>query len=543
MSATATEGVGKSSVIMGLGSLVSRITGFGRTVVISAAIGAGLLGNSYTTSQFFPQMIFELVMGGIFTGIILPLFVKARKNDPDDGAAFTQRLLTLAFLLLALATVAATLASPLIARAMSENAEQAVLVTKLTYWMMPALMFYGLAAILGGVLNSRERFAAPMWVPIINNIVVISVGVAFYVLFTGSSQIESPDEVTPGMIMLLGAGTTAGIVIQVMALFPALRKAGFHWKWRFDFRALPLREIAHMATWSMVFVVLNQASVAAVLRFANGAAGSADDDGPFVAGATVYNNSYLIMMMVYGIIGVSIVTALMPRMTRAADDSNWEDLKAHLRGGLRMMSFLVIPAAAILVALNQPAAFAVFQWGIYTPAQAEATGYVLVAAALSLLPFGISQMQLYAFFAQTDTRMVALINIPVIAIRVGCYIFAFVLLPLEWIVVGLFAANGVSYLVSVFLAFVILRRRMGLLGMFGVLKGQAVMAFAAVCAAGVAWLVYQVWPSPLDDKFSQILSTAVPGMVALLVYVLICMALRVNEVRDLHTLVRSKLGR
>ncbi|MFC4336882.1 murein biosynthesis integral membrane protein MurJ [Salininema proteolyticum] len=542
MSATATEGVARSSIVMGLGSLVSRITGFARTVVLSGALGATLLGNAYTTAQFFPQMIFELVMGGIFTGIILPLFVKARKNDLDGGDAFTQRMLTLAFVLLGLATVVATLASPVVALT-ADPGDPREIVTSLSYWMMPALFFYGMAAILGGVLNSRDHFAAPMWVPIINNLVVIAVGVAFWAVFTGAVPFNTADQITPGMIMLLGGGTLAGIVIQVLALLPALKKVHFRWKWRFDFRELPLRKIARMASWTILFVVANQLSVLLVIKLANMAYGSAKDEGFWVPGPIVYNNAYLIMMMVYGIIGVSIVTALMPRMTRAADDRNWGELKEQLAGGTRMMSFLVIPLAVILVALNQPAAYAVFNWGVYLDDQATATGYVLAVAGMALLPFAMSQIQYYAFFAQTDTRMVALINLPVIIFRVAFYLFAFALLPMEWVVVGLFAANGISYVVSVFLTTAILRKRLGLLGMGNILKGQLAMLVAALCGGAVAWLGYTVWPDPLGDKFQQILSSAVLGGAALLVYVVVCMVLRVHEVRDLRSLVRSKLGR
>lgn len=527
---------------MGLGSLVSRITGFARTVVLSGALGATLLGNAYTTAQFFPQMIFELVMGGIFTGIILPLFVKARKNDLDGGDAFTQRMLTLAFVLLGLATVVATLASPVVALT-ADPGDPREIVTSLSYWMMPALFFYGMAAILGGVLNSRDHFAAPMWVPIINNLVVIAVGVAFWAVFTGAVPFNTADQITPGMIMLLGGGTLAGIVIQVLALLPALKKVHFRWKWRFDFRELPLRKIARMASWTILFVVANQLSVLLVIKLANMAYGSAKDEGFWVPGPIVYNNAYLIMMMVYGIIGVSIVTALMPRMTRAADDRNWGELKEQLAGGTRMMSFLVIPLAVILVALNQPAAYAVFNWGVYLDDQATATGYVLAVAGMALLPFAMSQIQYYAFFAQTDTRMVALINLPVIIFRVAFYLFAFALLPMEWVVVGLFAANGISYVVSVFLTTAILRKRLGLLGMGNILKGQLAMLVAALCGGAVAWLGYTVWPDPLGDKFQQILSSAVLGGAALLVYVVVCMVLRVHEVRDLRSLVRSKLGR
>ncbi|WP_157930521.1 murein biosynthesis integral membrane protein MurJ [Glycomyces xiaoerkulensis] len=543
------RGVARSSLLMGAGSLVSRVTGFGRTVVISAAIGAGLLGNSYTTAQYFPQMIYELVIGGVFASIILPLFVKSHKNDSDGGNAFAHRLLTLALLALAGAALIVTLASPLIARGMSEP-DQHDLVTQLSYLMLPALMFYGLFAVLSGVLNSRERFGAPMWVPIINNLVVIVVGAAFFLSYTRDAVPDSDgrlfydaDQVTTGMLLLLGGGTTAGVVIQVASLWPALRRAGFHWRFRFDFSALPLREIRRLASWTFLFVAANQIAVMAVIKLANAAAGGQGEEGPFIPGTTVYNNSYLMMMMAHGIVAVSVITAIMPRMTRAADDRHWPELAEHLSGGIRMASFLLVPIAAAFIALHEPFARAIFQWGAYSPEEAYATGTVLAVVGLVLLPFSVSQLQIYAFFAQTDTRAVALFNLPVIAIRIGGYLLAFALLPLEWVVVGLFAANGLSYLVSLLLSMSLLRKRIGLLGMRKVFLVLLRTALAAALAGALAWLGWLAWPDVTDSKIGQLAAATVLGVGLLAVYFAACLVLRVGEMTSFQATVRAKLRR
>ncbi|THV40619.1 murein biosynthesis integral membrane protein MurJ [Glycomyces buryatensis] len=550
------KSVVSSSLLMGAGSLVSRVTGFGRTVVISAAIGAGLLGNSYTTAQYFPQMIYELVLGGVFASIILPLFVKAHKNDPDGGDAFAHRLLTLAALVLGAAALVVTLAAPLIAVGMSEPV-QVDLVTKLSYLMLPALVFYGLFAILSGVLNSRERFGAPMWVPIINNLVVITVGTVFYFVFTrdavpdaNGEVFNSASDVTTGMLLLLGGGTTAGVVIQVLCLTPALRRAGFRWRPRFDFSALPLRTIRNLAAWTLLFVAANQIAVMAAIKIANAASDPerTADLGVFVPGATVYNNSYLMMMMAHGIVAVSVITALMPRMTRAADDKRWPELAEHLSGGIRMASFLLVPIGAAFVALHEPIGLAIFQWGVYTPQQALATGQALAVVGVILLPFSISQLQIYAFYAQTDTRAVAIFNLPVIAIRIGGYLLAFALLPAQWVIVGLLASNGVSYLVSLLLSMSLLRKRVGLLGMRKVAMGLIRTVLAATIAGLSAWGLWMLWPADLadggtSDKLGQLLASFALGTVLLGVYIAVCLVLRVTEMTSLQTTVRAKLRR
>ncbi|WP_205324621.1 murein biosynthesis integral membrane protein MurJ [Glycomyces sp. YM15] len=546
------KNVVRSSLLMGAGSLVSRVTGFGRTVAISAAIGAGLLGNSYTTAQYFPQMIYELVLGGVFASIIMPLFVKAHKNDPDGGDAFAQRLLTLATLVLGVAAILVTLCAPLISLFMA-NPEQRDLVTQFSYYMLPALLLYGLFAVLSGVLNSREHFGAPMWVPIINNLVVITVAAAFYVIYTRDAEVstttgrlfDSADQVATGMIVLLGAGTTAGVVIQVLCLAPALRRAGFRWRLRFDFRSLPLRTIGHLAAWTLLFVAANQIAVMAVIKVANAATDV--DSEVFVPGVTVYNNAYLMMMMAHGIVAVSVITALMPRMTRAADDRRWPELAGHLSSGIRLASFLLVPIAAAFVALHEPIALMIFQWGAYTPAEAVATGQVLLMAGLVLLPFSVSQLQIYAFYAQTDTRTVALFNLPVIAFRIGGYLLAFAFLPAQWVVVGLFASNGVSYLVSLLLSMSLLRKRIGLLDMRKTANGLVRTGAAAVIAGAVAYGGWLLWPDlPVDGamaKLGQFASSIVLGLALLGVYFAACLVFRVTETASLQATVRAKLRR
>lgn len=545
------KNVVRSSLLMGAGSLVSRITGFGRTVVISAAIGAGLLGNSYTTAQYFPQMIYELVLGGVFASIILPLFVKAHKNDPDGGDLFAQRLLTLATLVLGGAAILVTACAPLISMFMA-NPEQQDLVTQFSYYMLPALLLYGLFAILSGILNSREHFGAPMWVPIINNLVVITVGVVFYLVYTRDAEaattgplFDSADQVTNGMIVLLGAGTTAGVVIQVLCLAPALRKAGFKWRLRFDFRNLPLRTIRRMAAWTLLFVAANQIAVMAVIKVANVASDTArqTETSGFVPGVTVYNNAYLMMMMAHGIVAVSVITALMPRMTRAADDRRWPELADHLSSGIRLASFLLVPIAAAFVALHEPIALMIFQWGAYEPEQAVATGQVLLVAGIVLLPFSISQLQIYAFYAQTDTRTVALFNLPVIAIRIGGYLLAFAFLPLPWVVVGLFAANGISYLVSLLLSMGLLRKRIGLLDMRKTANGLVRTVSAALIAGAAAYGGWVVWPDVSGSKLGQFGASIVLGIGLLGVYFAACLVFRVTEMASLQATVRAKLRR
>ncbi|MGH3682858.1 MAG: lipid II flippase MurJ, partial [Natronosporangium sp.] len=313
-----------NSMVMALGSIVSRITGFLRTVVIAAALGGAVVGDAYTTAQWFPGMVYELLLGGILTSVLVPVLVRARKADRDRGEAYTQRLVTLAVLALAATTVLAVAAAPLLVWVSRTDAPG--LVRALSYLILPTLFFYGLAGVLTAVLNTRGHFAAPMWAPILNNLVVIGT-FGIYLLVYGAEELE-PAQMDAGRVLLIGGGTLLGIVVQAAGLWPALRRVGFRMRWRFDFSALRLRELGRLGAWMICYVVANQVSVLVVLSLIN-AAGAG-------AGLLIFNQVFLLLMMAHGIVGVSIIMALLPRMSAAAADRRYPDLVDDVSQAARM---------------------------------------------------------------------------------------------------------------------------------------------------------------------------------------------------------------
>jgi putative peptidoglycan lipid II flippase len=298
-----------SSAVMAIGSLVSRGTGFLRTVMLSAALGGVLLGlgDAYTTAQFFPGMVYELLIGGVLASVVVPVLVRARDRDADGGEAYAQRLLTLAMVVLGAAAALATLAAPILTMIYT-NTETGEpyrdLVTTLSYFTLPAIFFFGVSAILAAYLNTRGVFGPPMWTPILNNVIVIVTCGLFLGLFGAVAR--KAEDVSPSMILLLGGGTLLGITIQTAGLVPALRRAGFRWRFRFDFRELGLRNLAHLGGWMFCYVAVSQIGVLVMLRLLSG------------KGLLIYNNVFLLMMMAHGIVAVSIITALLPRMSAAA---------------------------------------------------------------------------------------------------------------------------------------------------------------------------------------------------------------------------------
>src|SRR6266511_3755367 len=401
--------------------------------------------------------------------------------------------------------------------------------------MLPEIFFYGIAALLAAILNTRGHFAAPMWAPILNNIVVITTAAVFLLLPGSPIAAES---VPTAKILVLGIGTTLGIVVQAAGLFPALRKVGFRWRWRWDFRALRLGELARVSVWMLAYVIVSQLGLVVVLKIAKLAG---DKAGP---GPAIFNNAFLIFMMAHGIVAVSIITALMPRMSRAAAEHRYPDVAAQLSLGIRLSAVILVPATAAYLVLGRALGVTLFEWKHYTHPQAVATGWVIAVAGLGLVPFAIGQLQIFAFYALPDTKTPALVNIPVVLLRVVADVLFWLVLPTAWVAAGLMAGNAISFVGSLLLGFALLRRRIGLLGMSRVAATLARLGLAAAVAAVPTWLVVYLLDRALgDDKLGNAVQLVVGGVVLLAAYVGMAFALRVREVSELFGMVRGRLGR
>ncbi|MDI5940825.1 murein biosynthesis integral membrane protein MurJ [Micromonospora sp. PTRAS2] len=528
-----------NSAVMAIGSLVSRGTGFLRTLALTAALGGALVGDAYTTAQILPGMVYEFLLGGILTSVLIPVLVRRRKADADRGQAYTQRLLTLAVVTLAvaalLAVAGASLLTALYASDKSSGDYQS-LVTKLSYLMLPMIFFTGLSALISAVLNTRGHFAAPMWAPILNNLVVIGT-VGLYIAIFGA-EIVDPEQMTTGRILLIGGGTLLGVAIQAAGLLPALRKVGFRWRLRFDFRALGLGELGRLGAWMFCYVAVSQIGLIVLFNLLN-RAGRENAAGPLI-----YNNVFLLLMMAHGIIAVSIITALMPRMSAAAADGRYADLAADLSRGTRTVTAVLAPIAVCYAVLAGPLSVTLFRYGAFSDENATATSLVLLVAALALVPFAVSQLFTFAFYALPDTRTPALINIPVVALRIGVQIALFAAFSATFAAAGMMIGNAVSYLAAAVFSALLLRPRVGRIGLGGILRTLGKVLVAALGAALAGLLVVNLLPGGDTLSWPQaVFRLVVGGAVIAGTYLGLAMVLRIGEITEVVGMVRRRLGR
>ncbi|MCO8275262.1 murein biosynthesis integral membrane protein MurJ [Actinoplanes sp. TRM 88003] len=528
-----------ASAMMAVASFVSRIIGFVRNALIGITLGYGI-GDAFTSAQFLPGQIYELLLGGILSSVLVPLLVRRKKADADGGLEFTRKLLTFAVVSLGVATALVVVAAPLITWIQAGDNPEPYrnLVTHFAYLVLPIIFFTGLSAMIGAVLNVRGHFAAPTWAPILNSLVVIA-ACGVFIAFFGTAGNLKPEDMTPARIAVMGGGLLLGMVAQAVGLLPALRKVGFSWKWRWDPRSLGLGEIGKLAGWMLCYVGANQIAVFVVVRILNRVAGQDN------ASVLAFNNVFLLVTMAHGIIGVSVMTALLPKMSAAAADGRYAEVSADLSRAIRLVTVALAPISVMYGVLSTPLAVMLFQGGAFKNKDALATGTVLMVAAFAVIPLSISYLCTYTFYSLQGNRTAALINLPVVAVRIAAYFVLAEVLKASLAAAGMTAANAISYAVSAVISLAVLRRKIGRLNLGSVAVALIKVVVAAAIAAALGLLVVHFLPgagSP-SGRGEAILQLVAGGAVILLAYLGAALALRVSEVSQVIGMVRRKLGR
>jgi murein biosynthesis integral membrane protein MurJ len=534
-----TEGLVRATGTMAAGTLASRVTGLLRTFVLIYALGTATLGNVYNYSNTIPNAVYNIAIGGVLTSVIVPLLVKAAKRNRDRGEAYDQRMFTLVTVLLAAITVIATLAAAQLALLYDPSAQGASrhLLVIWAFFFMPQIFFYGVSSLAGAILNARGHFASPMWTPVVNNIVVIVITAAFIGI---AGVHRTPATITPLQVQLLGFGTTLGIVAQTVALIPSLRRVGFRWHPRFDFRRAEVGEISRMAGWMLGYVATTQVAFLVTSRVASSA-----ERGPNAAhGFAAYSNAWLLFQLPYAIVGISVITALLPRMSAHAAERRYSLVRSDFSTGVRLASVIVVPAALVLAVLGQPLADGLLAWGHTSYADARYMGEVFAVFSLGLVPYMLFQLLLRVFYALHDSRTAAMIGVLTMFTNIAANLIALSVLPARDVVVGLGAGFGLANLAGTIAAWRILGRRIG--GLAGHVIGPSLVRMhmasipAALFALGVAVMIGSVLH---PGRISALATVVVGGSGALLVYLVFARGLRIREVSELAWSLTTRLRR
>jgi putative peptidoglycan lipid II flippase len=516
---------------MAVATLVSRLTGFLRTLGLTAIVGLNLVGSAFNVANTLPNIIFELLLGGVLTSVVIPVLVQAAKEDGDDGQGFAQKLLSGAAVGLALATVLAVVAAPLLIRPYLDPGTDLELATDFAYLLLPQIFFYGMGALFGAILNSRANFGPAAWAPVLNNVVAL-VALGIYAV------LPSPEVgISDTQLLVLGIGSTLGIVVQAAVMLPAMRRVGFRWKWRFGWDRR-LSAFGGLAAWVVGYVLISQVGLAAILRVASGA----DDGGP-----AIYSYAWLLIQVPYGVLGVSLLTALMPRMSAAAANGRTDQVVADLSLGSRLSTVTLLPMSALLTVFGSQLGIALFSIGRSGPEGAASLGGAMAASAFGLVPMAVVMLQMRVFYAMNDARTPTLIMVVITAVKVPMAYLCPVLLPPEQVVLGLAAVNAFGFVVGLVVGNIWLRVRLGHLDTKRVLRTLVLTLLASLVAVLVAVLVVTLLERLLGGGMSLVLRSWVVLVVGSGVFLtVVAVAMRLLRVPELDPVVarlRRLVGR
>ncbi|MGH3911996.1 MAG: murein biosynthesis integral membrane protein MurJ [Pseudonocardiaceae bacterium] len=504
---------------MAVATLTSRISGFISKALLVWVIGFGMITDSYTLANQLPNIVYELLLGGVLTSVVVPLIVRAAREDADNGLAYVQRLVTVATVLLGAATAVAIAAAPLIVWLYQGDGDAAnpALANAFAYLLLPEIIFYGLGALFGAILNASGVFGPPAWAPVANNLVVIAT-LGVYTVVPGEISID-PVRMGDAKLLVLGIGTTLGIAIQAIILLPALRRIGFRfrWRWGWDRR---LSQASRLVIWVVAYVLISQLGLIATTR-----AALEGDTG----GLVTYSYAWMLFQLPYGVLGVSLLTAILPRMSRSAADGNIPGVVADLSVGSRYSAILLMPVAVVLTVAGQAIGIALFAFGASGTADANRLGLALAVSAFGLLPYALTMLQLRVFYAMADARTPTLIMLAMTALKVPLLLACPLVLAPDDVVLGLTFVNALSFVAGAVIGQVWLRARLGPVQTIPVLITIGRTLIAAVPAIGAAVAVQSL--VGLDGVARAWVNLALSTLVVGVVMTTALLVLRTPELR------------
>ncbi len=535
----------RSSAVMAAGTLVSRLTGLVRNLLLVAALGTSIFADTFNVANTLPTILYILLAGGALNSVFVPQLVRAMKDDPDGGEAFTSRLLTIVTLILAVITALSVIFSPLLVRIYAPKftnqgieTEFSLTVTFMRY-CLPQILMMGIFVMWSQVGNARGKFGPMMWAPVANNLVVIAV----LIIFLTFAPDVTAETITPAQVALLGLGTSFGFVIQAALLFPVVAKSGLNFRPRFDWKDSNLNKSFKLGAWTLLFVFINQIGYLVVVNVATAASAAAKIAGITTGvGFTPYSYAYFVFILPHSIITVSVITALLPRISRLAANNEKDKVRNELEKSLTNVAVATVPSAIAFLFFGTAIATLLFSGS--TRADSAQIGLVLAGFSLGLVPYSAQLLLLRGFYAFEDTRTPVLINLASTALSISLCVISGAVLPLKWVTVGLAVALGLGNLLGTLITLKSLGKNVGAFNYFELLKSHLRLTFVALLAGAPALVLHLL----IEDKFGTKLivvglNLALASSVMGALYLLFGALFKVNEINSLRIQIVGRLGR
>jgi putative peptidoglycan lipid II flippase len=533
----------RSTAVMAAGTLLSRVTGLLRVTVLVGTLGVSeqRLADVYNVANTTPNIIYELVLGGILSSIFVPVFVEVRRlRGFRQARLVANAVMTVTFVALTLLAIATALTAPWIIRlyihsgSPAQQAEAQRVGGQLLAMFMPQIVFYGVGSVMTALLNANRRFGVPMFAPVLNNLVVVAVGLTFHAVVGG--HVPELGDLTTGDKLLLGVGTTLGVVAMTMVQWPFLRRIGFRYSFVWNLRDPAIRKMARLSAFTIGYVVTNQLGYLVIPILAYLVQG----------GYTAYATSLTFFQLPHGVFAVSVMTALLPPMSEQAVAEDWGAFRATLSRGLRLTGAVLLPATIGYLVLASPIVRLLLAHGVVSPDSNSAVllTRTMVMFVVGLVPFSTYQLVLRAFYALQNTRTTFLVNLVCTGANVVANLLLFWALPRPWKVPGLALGQSIAYTIGSALLLWRLSLRVGGLDLRPILRIAARMLLASlimgVVVAAVAAGVTAVTGIGTLGNLATVTASVSAGLV---VYLLSARLLRINEIGLVLDMVRRRAGR
>ncbi|QLL07452.1 murein biosynthesis integral membrane protein MurJ [Mycobacterium vicinigordonae] len=529
----------KRSWGMAFATLISRLTGFARIVLLAAILGAAL-SSSFSVANQLPNLVAALVLEATFTAIFVPVLARAEQDDADGGAAFVRRLVTLATTLLIVATALSVAAAPLLVRLMLGRDPQVnePLTTAFAYLLLPQVLVYGLSSVFMAILNTRNIFGPPAWAPVVNNIVAIAT-LGVYLAVPGELSVD-PVKMGNAKLLVLGIGTTLGVFAQTAVLLVAIGRERISLRplWGIDER---LKRFATMAAAMVLYVLISQLGLVIGNQIASTAAAS---------GPAIYNYTWLVLMLPFGMIGVTVLTVVMPRLSRNAAADDIPAVLADLSLATRLTMITLIPAVAFMTVGGPAMGSALFAYGHFGQVDAGYLGAAIALSAFTLIPYALVLLQLRVFYARDEPWTPIVVIIVITSVKIAGSLAAPHLTSNKQLVAGyLGTANGLGFLAGAVVGHLLLRRSLLPKGGRLIGLGEVRTILVTIAASLLAGLVAHVADRLLGidgltahGGMGSLLRLLVLAVIMVPILAVVMLGAQVPEARAARDVIRRRLG-
>lgn len=544
-----------SSAIMASGTLVSRILGFLKTILITVAIGSlASVADIFQIANNLPNYIYVLVAGGVFNAVLVPQVIKASKASADDGADYISRLLTLAVIGLAGMTLVVVACTAPIIRAMTQDWTEQQISLGITFalFTFPQIFFYGLYTVVGQVLNAKGAFGWYMWAPVLNNVLAIAGLLVFIQQFGSFSETHHTVESwRSAQTFWLAGMSTVGVAAQALVLLWPLRRLGLDLRPKFGWRGIGLSQAAKLSGWTLATGVVANLAFLALTRTASIPTGYRDDylamDPPqHIAGGASLDQAAMLYSLPHGVIGLSIATVLFNSMAAASAGDDREGLKASLSQALRYSGIATIFCTMAIIVFAGPLGM-LFSGGV--AASGAVIGQVFTVIAIGAPFLTISFMLGRLFYAQEDARTPFLVQTLVAALTVLAAVVISRTVAPHLVIYAIAAVYAGQNILTTVIYHLVAVRRIGDYHLGEILDTHLrSLGAALVTGAAATALLYAMggWDPdgwPWQSQLTALAALAIGGVVSGLIYVLMLRVFKLRELSEIMRPIAARLGR